>query len=297
MIMAVVIFFFLARNLIQSWQEIPFEKIKFNFVFVLLSLMPIFVNFLYGAYLWQKILSNLGEKISFKYSLAITGVSLLGKYLPGKVWYAVGRIYFAKKLGVDEKKGFIGVVLENGFLLLSSLVIFALSPLTHNLSSLQSYLYLSIALAIIFTIALHPFFARRILNAFSKLTKKSNFELDYGFLPMLFLTFCYGIAWVIFGIGFYLLIISFYPLQFSSIWDLISAFAISWNIGFITLIAPAGLGIRESILTLLLSLFLPRPIAIIISLLSRIWITIAEVIFALISLKFLPRQISEATQK
>lgn len=44
----------------------------------------------------------------------------------------------------------------------------------------------------------------------------------------------------------------------------------------------------EGILTLFLSLYFPKPIAIIISLLSRIWITVAEIIFALVAIKFIP---------
>lgn len=193
-IIVIIIFFFLARNLIQTWHEIPFEKLKFNWGFVVLSLVPIFVNFFYGAYLWQKILSNLGEKILYKYSLAITGISISGKYLPGKVWYAVGRVYFAKKLGVSEEKGFLSMALETGLLLLSSLIIFMFSPLIYNFGSMRNYLFLTITLIVIFIIALHPFFASKILKIISKLLKRPIVELKYSYSSMLFLTLLYGIA-------------------------------------------------------------------------------------------------------
>uniref|UniRef100_A0A7V0Z630 Flippase-like domain-containing protein n=1 Tax=candidate division WOR-3 bacterium TaxID=2052148 RepID=A0A7V0Z630_UNCW3 len=292
-IIIVIIFFFLGKNLIQTWQEIPFEKLKFNFLFVIISFIPIFLNFLYGAYLWQKILSNLGEKISFKYSLSITGVSILGKYLPGKIWYAAGRVYFIKKLGVKEEKGFLSMALETGLLLLSSLIIFILSPFIYNFTTLRSYIFLAIILTIIFVIALHPFFADKIIKTICGILRRPFVELRYSYASMLFLTLLYGIAWIIYGIGFFFLINSFYPISYNKFIDLTSVFAISWNLGFIALFAPAGLGIREGILTLLLSLYFPKPVAIIISLLSRLWITIAEILFALFSLKFLPGRISE----
>lgn len=292
-IIVIIIFFFLVRNLVQTWQDIPFDKLKFNFGFIVISFIPIFLNFFYGAYLWKKILANLGEKISFKHSLSITGISILGKYLPGKVWFAAGRVYFIKKLGVKEEKGFLSIALETGLLLLSSLIIFIISPLIYKFMILRNYIIFAIVLTIIFVIALHPNFARKIIKIICSILKRPFVELQYSYPTMLLLTVLYGIAWIIFGMGFFLLINSFYTVSYGKFFDLTGMFAISWNLGFIALFAPAGLGIREGILTLLLSLYFPQPIAIIISLLSRLWITIAEIIFAIISIKFLPGQVSK----
>ncbi len=289
-IIVIIIFFFLVQNLIQTWQDIPFDKLKFNFGLIILSFIPIFLNFLYGAYLWQRILANLGERISFKHSLSITGISILGKYLPGKVWYAAGRVYFIKKLGVKEEKGFLSMALETGLLLLSSLIIFIISPLIYKFIVLRNYIIFAIVLTIIFVIAVHPYFASKIIKIIYGVLKRPFAELKYSYPSMLFLTLLYGIAWIIYGIGFFLLINSFYSVSCSKFIALTGVFAISWNLGFIALFAPAGLGIREGILTLLLSLYFPKPIAIIISLLSRLWITVAEIIFAIISIKFLPGQ-------
>ncbi|MEO0162145.1 MAG: lysylphosphatidylglycerol synthase domain-containing protein [candidate division WOR-3 bacterium] len=292
-IIILIIFFFLGKNLVQTWQEIPFDKLKINFGFIVISFIPIFLNFLYGAYLWQKILANLGEKISFKHSLSITGISILGKYLPGKVWYAAGRVYFIRKLGVKEEKGFLSMALETGLLLLSSLIIFIISPLIYNFAILRSYIFLAIILTVFFIIVLHPFFAEKVINFLCRIVKRPFVTLKYNYFSMLLLTLLYGIAWIIYGIGFFFLINSFYPVFCSKLIDLTGVFAISWNLGFLALFAPAGLGVREGILTLLLSLYFPKPIAIIISLLSRLWITVAEIIFAIISIKFLPGQTSK----
>jgi hypothetical protein len=205
-IIIIIIFYFLGKNLVQTWQEIPFEKLKFNFGFVVISFIPIFMNFLYGAYLWQKILSNLGEKISFKHSLSITGISILGKYLPGKVWYAASRVYFIKRLGVKEEKGFLSMALETGLLLLSSLIIFIASPLVYNFTMLKSYVFLAFILTILFVIALHPVFAGKIIKVICVILKRPAVELKYSYSSLLFLTILYGIAWIIYGIGFLFLI-------------------------------------------------------------------------------------------
>jgi hypothetical protein len=232
-------------------------------------------------------LSCLGENFHFRDSIAITGFTTLGKYLPGKVWFAVGRVYLAKKLGIREEKGFLSVALETSLLLLASLLIFLVSPLAYEFTAMRTYLVLAVILTVLFVIALHPFLANKILKFSSKILKRPAIHVEYNYLQVLLLSIFYAGAWIIYGIGFYLLILSFYPVNFARIIDLAGVFAISWNLGFLALFAPAGLGVREGILTLLLSFYFPKPVAIIISLLSRIWITVAEVIFALIALKLL----------
>ena len=51
---------------------------------------------------------------------------------------------------------------------------------------------------------------------------------------------------------------------------------VSATVGFLVLIAPSGLGVREGVLAFLLSLYLPAPVAVTISLASRVWLTLAE---------------------
>ena len=106
------------------------------------------------------------------------------------------------------------------------------------------------------------------------------------FRSLLGLLAFYMFSWVVNGIGFYLLIKSFYATPLSLILPLTGAFAVSWIIGFLSLITPSGLGIREGILTFLLGFYFPLPIAIIISLVSRLWIILGELVGAGVSFKF-----------
>jgi hypothetical protein len=54
--------------------------------------------------------------------------------------------------------------------------------------------------------------------------------------------------------------------------------------GFIVIFAPGGLGIREGMMTLLLSPLVPTPLAIAISFMQRVWMTIFEVIIFFVGL-------------
>ena len=83
-------------------------------------------------------------------------------------------------------------------------------------------------------------------------------------------------VWVVEGIGFYLFVDSLYPVSTKYILFLTGALAISTTLGLIAIFAPSGLGVREGALVYLLSLIMPSPVAVIISLLTRLWMTLIE---------------------
>jgi hypothetical protein len=85
------------------------------------------------------------------------------------------------------------------------------------------------------------------------------------------------IAWAIGGIGFYLFVDSVFPVAPQSILFLTGALAISSILGLIAIFAPSGLGVREGALVYLLSLMMETPVAVIISILTRIWMTFIEI--------------------
>jgi uncharacterized membrane protein YbhN (UPF0104 family) len=71
--------------------------------------------------------------------------------------------------------------------------------------------------------------------------------------------------------------------------------AISSTLGLIAIFAPSGLGVREGVLVYLLSLMMPPPIAVIISILTRIWMTLIEI--GLIGMVYLLGQVQQREKR
>ena len=55
------------------------------------------------------------------------------------------------------------------------------------------------------------------------------------------------------------------------------ALAISSTLGLLALFAPSGLGVREGVLVYLLSLIMPSTVAVILSILTRLWMSFIEI--------------------
>jgi uncharacterized membrane protein YbhN (UPF0104 family) len=84
------------------------------------------------------------------------------------------------------------------------------------------------------------------------------------------------LSWIVGGIGFSIFIHSFFPMPSQHLLFLTGALAFSSTLGLIALFAPSGLGVREGALVYLLSSLMPGTIAVIISILTRLWMTLIE---------------------
>jgi uncharacterized membrane protein YbhN (UPF0104 family) len=88
----------------------------------------------------------------------------------------------------------------------------------------------------------------------------------------------YFFGWVVYGVAFSGFVFSLHSMKLSTIPALTCIFAASYTLGFLFILVPGGLGVREGLLAALLSAYMPLPIATVISLLSRLWFTACELL-------------------
>jgi uncharacterized membrane protein YbhN (UPF0104 family) len=85
------------------------------------------------------------------------------------------------------------------------------------------------------------------------------------------------VAWLLFGLAFWLLGASMTPVPYTRIPLFIFTLAVSLIIGLVIIFVPGGLGIRESIMVLVLSPnYLSAPVAVIVAALSRLIVILSE---------------------
>ncbi len=290
-LIVLVSFYFLLNRLWQDWHQIPFSRLHFTPHWLVLSyLVLLFFHFPLGAYGWRLILVGLGERIGFSRALGIITVTQLGKYAPGKIWFTVGRMSFAHRDGILEAKSLVSVIIETGLLLLSASFLFALALSFLSGAVVPSGAYYLFLLAPFSLLVIYPPVFNRILKPALRFFKQPEFTLNLSYSRLLRIFLLYVTDWLVQSIGCFFLINSFYPFEITRLPMLIGGYSISWILGFIVLIAPAGLGIREGIYTYILKLVMPESIAIISALLTRIWMSSAELIMALFCLPLLRRK-------
>jgi hypothetical protein len=212
--------------------------------------------------------------------LKIWFYSQLGKYLPGKIWLFLSRFHFYESKGQSKKVISVAIYLEvvtmivaAGLIFLAALILF---KEMQSVYSGKTFWWIVLTFMLAF-VCLHPRILERILNWTLVRFKREPVSLSMSYLDILFVLFVCIVSWVIGGIGFYLFVDSVYPVTPPYILFLTGALAISSTLGLIAIFAPSGLGVREGALVYILSFMMATPVAVILSILTRIWITLIEI--------------------
>ena len=283
-ILIAVIFYFLARNLYINWNKIAEYNWRINYYFLLFSwLLSVGGGFLI-ALGWNLILRVLGGRLSHKRALKIFFITDLAKYIPGKVWTMVGKVYMCKEEGVPVAVTSTSVVIQPLIQVISGLLIFLLSlPFWTKTSDFINNLYFFFLLIPLGLLLLHPAIMTKPLNFVLKKLKQKPIELKIKYSHILSILLLWCGLWVLTGITYYFLIISVHPFPLLNLPVTIGIFAIAGVSQFLT---PSGIGVLEGMLTVLLGLYFPIPVAILIALLVRVWKTVSELVCVAITVKF-----------
>lgn len=221
--------------------------------------------------------------IRFHYGWTFFQLSQLGRYLPGKVGQFVWMISFSRRFGIEKTGAVLASCVQLAFQCCLGCLIGVpllqrtqLPYMNDLLVRLQMSHKIGILLAVVsLGIVAALLYRRRIRETLSLLKKQCG--AIFSFSGVLSLTGAALILWGLLGCAFFLFIKSFYLIDTTQLFTVTGIYAVAWCIGFLSLLTPGGLGIREGILTLLLSeIGCPPATATLLALLSRLWTLSAE---------------------
>jgi hypothetical protein len=276
--------FFIARALARSWNEIPFDQFRLSPGWLALSYAGLVASFALTIRAWQVILGSMGQGMGYRASWWVVTGSYLAKYIPGHVWAVGGRMWLCKRQGVPEKYSGTGMLLEMMLLLLSSLAIFGSGlPLVSGRGAPEWGWLLLIPAPFILATLFTPML-RWALRTAAKIALKREIALDIKRGGMARALLLMVASSAVQGMAFFALARSIYPVETGYLPHLTALYNGSWAAGFLSIVAPGGLGVREGALVLFLKPYLPVSVAIIIAAAARLWITVFEIAMALVGL-------------
>jgi len=283
-LLIVVIFYFLVKNLYVNWSKIAEYDWNINYYFLTYSFVLLITGAILMALGWNLILRMLGGRLGYKKALKIFFITDLGKYVPGKVWTLVGKVYLCAKEGIPIAKTSASVVIQPLIQVISGMLMFLVSlPFWTKTSDFMNNLYLLLPLIPIGLILLHPAIMTKLLNFVLTRLKQKPIELNIKYRNILLILLLWCGLWTLTGVTYYFLVVSVHSFPVSWLPVSIGIFSIAGVSQFLT---PSGIGVLEGVLTVLLSLYLPVHIAILIALLARVWKTVAELACVAITVKF-----------
>lgn len=279
------IFYLLGKNLFQNFAEISHYQWSIKYELLILSIFCLVINLAISSFVWKRILSFFQALLPLDQSFKIMSISAMGKYIPGKVWQYLSQIYLGQKVGLPKSVTFFSMVLLFIAYNLAGILLFLFSLVFWKRFSPFLIFPLLVIFVSVSLLILYPPILNRVLKILLHLFKKEALTVKAGFGQMMKILLILTVDWMIFGIGVYFLVNSFYSINFGQTVILCGIFAVSVILGILSFFAPAGLGVREGVQSYLLSLFIPMFMAILISLVMRVWITLGELGCFLIALK------------
>jgi uncharacterized membrane protein YbhN (UPF0104 family) len=272
-VLAVVAGFFVA-TLAARWNDVislkwRLEPWLFAVATVLLALSYGLVACLWGLALGRAAGTRLtaGARIWF--------LSNLARYVPGNLWSYVGAVELARREGVARRVT-LSVMALTQLLSVGVALLAGLPVLLAERARLGRPALLG-AVVVVVAAGLAALLRRQLLAlARRRLPGLDLADLTPSAATVALLVVGYAVYWAVTGLAFATLVASMYPLDVSDVPLVVAAYAAAYAVGFLALLTPAGLGIREGVLVVALAPVLPAGPALVVALVSRLWMMLVE---------------------
>lgn len=275
-IVLAVVAYFLGKSIVSQWDVVRAQPWTIHIVWLLASALVSWLGVIWLMYLWRVVIVFLsGRPLEFWVAYRIAALANLGKYLPGKVWSVMGLIYFLTKEGHPAPAAIAATVLHQAYTIVSG-VLFVSMVLGVKVWGHVPVAIVAATLAIALVILYPPIF-EQLLNRGLRLMKRDPVILRISFLHAITLYAGYTVAWVIYGTGFWLMSKGL-GIPAGSFWPVVASYGGAYLVGFLALFAPGGLGVREGMLAVMLGPYLPAGLPATVAVLSRLWMTLIELV-------------------
>lgn len=234
------------------------------------SFLFLFAGFCLNAVVWQKVLEKSNYHIGLDKCLAGFGLSIFGKYIPGKIWMVMGRAAYITEKSDLSLGALSAVSLNMQFIAVWVGLVFGLIGIA-LLDGWHLWGWLILCLWIFFSIIVFSNFAYvKFVHLLKVILRKEITIPKLTLKPTLSVMPWFVAYWMCWAIGFYMLVASLIGTDVP--WSVGFAFPLAATLGIITFISPAGLGTREAIMVGFLTLAgIPLVEATTVAVASRLW--------------------------
>ena len=285
--------YFFFRAFRRNWAEIEAAKLKLDYPLLLVAASFMLVCYLLSTYAWRATVNTLSapQKLTFSESVATFNASGLTKYLPGKFWSYALQMYWLSGAGFSKAMvvyaNVVNLVISIVTTVLLGLVCLAFSSTRPPIQLVLA----ALAVVVVVDLCIIKFYS----SVFGGLVKLVNrwlkrelgyFELSARF--MLELHVIYLLSGVAAGASTYLVCLSI------GVWPaprdaalVVASSLISEVIGFLAVIVPGGLGVREGVMYLMLKADSLGSLPLVLPLASRAVNMLVDIGLGLVAIKLL----------
>jgi hypothetical protein len=280
--LALLIFGFLVLTVAQQWGELQDKGVRFHLIWMLPAFGVLLAFYVLQALGWDLLLRLLGNRLNPVRAQVAFGQPLLARYVPGSVLYVLARLVLSERAGVPRRLTLASIVYEQALSAAAATAIASYFLISHPDLQDQPLRWAVLVVVPAAVFILHPRvfgpLANRLLAAFGRDPLPATIPLA-GIVVMLLY---YAIIWAVGGVGVFFVARSVHDFPISELATVGSAQAFGYLAALVTLVAPAGLGVRDAAFAWAVKAALPSQsfaVGAVIAIAVRAVLTVSEVCY------------------
>lgn len=239
-----------------------------------------------ASVMWRWLLRAMGVVFAPRLAYALVAFTQFAKYLPGNVAHHVGRVVVARPLGGDVPRLSLALVYENLLTALAAAHLTALLLVLRPVPALEPYLpsawrpwlLLAVTLGAVAGFLMLGLLVAKVQQLRGSPAAMTSTVRAPGPATLLGAYAVAMASFLVVGLGFTAMAPVVSPGAGFPYLALCGAFAAAWVIGLLVPGAPAGLGIREGVLLVLLGETMPTTDAVVVIAILRVATTLGDLL-------------------
>lgn len=235
----------------------------------------------WGVFVWQRVLRRFDDSEAALWQLQrIWFLSGVAKYIPGKIWQFVAVADLARRAGLSRVVILTSMLVHVGFALLAAVVIAALTLPLERIGLDVGPLAAGLVAAGAMLLLAHPSLLNALLRLMPKALHRDVLAWRGTWGDSVLLLGLSVVSWLLYGGALYLFFSALIQLPPTAALPLSGVNALAFAAGYLVVVAPAGLGVRELTMAGLLEPIVPLGAAALLAGLTRLWTIAAELLGA-----------------
>jgi hypothetical protein len=264
---------------IREWQDVEHVVARMSPFALAAALVLSLAALLASSMTWRRALQELGSKVARRSAAKIYLVGQLGKYVPGSIWALLVQAELGRRADVPRNRSVTAGVVSVGTNLATGLAV-GLFLIPSVAGSRTVRIAVGVLVLVVMLVALSPPALTRLVNLLLDVTRRPRLTRPISWQGMARASAWSMLTWFGYGLALWVLVASAGAPALESLPICLAAVALSMTAGFLVVVAPAGIGVREAVLVASLSTVMSGAEALAVALVFRLVFTVADLVAA-----------------
>jgi glycosyltransferase 2 family protein len=267
----------------SQWEQVREAIASLPLGTVLLGLLASIVYVVLTMLSWRAVLKDLGSGLPLRNAARLFFVSQVAKYLPGGVWNIVAAAEMGADQAIPRRRSVSGMVVALLVSIVTGLLLAVVAIAFAPGAAVASYGWVAWTFPL-FLLLLAPPVLNRLLALALRLTRRPPLEQPLSVRGVVVSSAWALAGWIVAGMQVWLIATALgMDTGIETLAQAVGAYALAWTVGFLVVVVPAGVGVREAVLGAMLAGLLDGGAVVVTVLLSRLLLTAADLLLGLLA--------------